>query len=131
MSENLPIDKLTRAEVANIVYHIAANTQTSKEYTREFMEQVLLRASEMLSMDSIGYPTINPFELNVSEYSGVNGDILDECAEELHDFPVNLCSWHKECNHPTDPNICEINTAVTCYCCEDGRKYCKSKQSHH
>jgi uncharacterized phage protein gp47/JayE len=120
------VNELNERQLGNILYHIAANTETSKGYTRRFIQQALQKASEMLYR---AYEGDRKGELRRMADDAADGlyatysleDILNEIRENH-----GICRKHgNDCNGIQNTlHSCVMDRDVKCGCCQEGISEC-------
>lgn len=117
------VDSLTITELSNTLYHIAQHTEISKQYTRDFVEKCILKASELLG----SYNTL------VNVYNPLLSDSknLDWFTWDYETLPVecvpNVCLLHgpyDESGHIHIEHPCASNSNIICTCCEEAIHMC-------
>lgn len=116
-------------ELSTVLYHIAKNTDVSKGYTLKFIQQSLLKASEVLADVSISTYSVGQARKEDIKVTPTNTTPPEKWAEYLHHIPTNLCTHHPNttCDHPKTPQPCSVNPQILCYCCWEGRCYCNDQ----
>lgn len=119
------VNELTQLQLSNILYHIGANTYESKKYTREFIERVLIRASNLLSMLYEGERKGDTIKLHQDQREGAYSSIsLSDLMEVTHRL-ITGCRYHPRCERMADHDqVCVADSVTKCRCCGEGQLRC-------
>lgn len=119
-------------ELALALYHIAENTEVSRNFTLKYVQQVQRAASQLL-LDLLDEPSVQS-EMTVGE-SLFSEELREWLLKHVlpHNEPDHTCEYHWIVHSPVEirPHTCPNDHTKICGCCTEGELACAGSRGSH